>query len=243
MLRHVRGRLTYANVAATLALFIALGGTGYAAVAIPANSVGTSQLKNHAVTAQKVANHTLTGQQINLSKLGTVPSADTARTATNAKTATNAGTAANARALGGLAPASYYQAAGSAHNTLVTVNGGASESLGSIPGWGRVSATCDSTCSVPTLKYTNTTTTAQSVDYYTCGGTNDFGLVTVAPGAAVSGITVGNGDGYNGSSACDWGIYLWSTVTKTQAAMYGGATVQPSGAQKSAFSTELETYS
>jgi hypothetical protein len=40
----IRSRLTYANVLATVALFIALGGASYAAVALPTNSVGTRQL-------------------------------------------------------------------------------------------------------------------------------------------------------------------------------------------------------
>ena len=43
-----------AMVVATVALFIALGGAGYAAVSIPRNSVGTSQLKNFAVTPLKI---------------------------------------------------------------------------------------------------------------------------------------------------------------------------------------------
>ena len=43
-----------AMVVACLALAVALGGTGYAAVALPANSVGTKQLKNGAVVAAKV---------------------------------------------------------------------------------------------------------------------------------------------------------------------------------------------
>lgn len=38
------GRLTYANVVATVALFVALGGASYAAVAIPANSVNNRKL-------------------------------------------------------------------------------------------------------------------------------------------------------------------------------------------------------
>jgi len=45
-----------ANAIAYLALFVALGGTGYAAVSIPAGSVGTRQLRNGAVTAKKLAN-------------------------------------------------------------------------------------------------------------------------------------------------------------------------------------------
>src|SRR5438309_936501 len=39
---------------AWLALFVALGGTTYAAVSLPRNSVGTKQLKTHAVTYAKL---------------------------------------------------------------------------------------------------------------------------------------------------------------------------------------------
>jgi hypothetical protein len=47
-------RLTYANVMATLGVFLALGGVGYATVLLPAGSVGTKQLKHGAVTGDKV---------------------------------------------------------------------------------------------------------------------------------------------------------------------------------------------
>jgi hypothetical protein len=53
---------------ALLALFVALGGTSYAALKLPAGSVGTKQLKNRAVTGAKVkprslkAKHFATGQ-------------------------------------------------------------------------------------------------------------------------------------------------------------------------------------
>ena len=50
-----RARLTYANVTASLALFLALGGGAYAATQLPKNSVGTRQLKNGAVTKAKLA--------------------------------------------------------------------------------------------------------------------------------------------------------------------------------------------
>ncbi len=46
---------------AYLALFVALGGTSYAAFRLPKNSVGTKQLKNGAVTAAKVKKGTLKG--------------------------------------------------------------------------------------------------------------------------------------------------------------------------------------
>jgi hypothetical protein len=47
-------RLTYANVIATVALFVALGGGAYAATQLPKNSVGPGQLKKEAVTGAKV---------------------------------------------------------------------------------------------------------------------------------------------------------------------------------------------
>lgn len=58
-LSHLRSRLTYANVIAALALFIALGGTSYAALKWPKNSVGTPQLKNGSVTSAKIRNGSL----------------------------------------------------------------------------------------------------------------------------------------------------------------------------------------
>ena len=54
LMRRLRGRLTYANVTASLALFIALGGTGYAAVTLPRNSVGQAQMRNNAVGSKEL---------------------------------------------------------------------------------------------------------------------------------------------------------------------------------------------
>jgi Pentapeptide repeats (8 copies) len=53
-----------AMIVACIALFVALGGTSYAAIRLPANSVGTKQIKNSAVTGVKVKNATLTGAKI-----------------------------------------------------------------------------------------------------------------------------------------------------------------------------------
>jgi len=50
---------------ALIALFVALGGTGIAAVtAIPNNSVGTAQLRNDSVTRGKIAHQTITSALI-----------------------------------------------------------------------------------------------------------------------------------------------------------------------------------
>ncbi len=51
----IRRRVTYANVMATVAVFIALGGASYAATQLPKNSVGSAQLKSGAVTLPKLS--------------------------------------------------------------------------------------------------------------------------------------------------------------------------------------------
>jgi hypothetical protein len=55
----VRRRPSPALVVASFALAVALGGTSYAAVVLPAGSVGTKQLQNGAVVATKVKTHSL----------------------------------------------------------------------------------------------------------------------------------------------------------------------------------------
>lgn len=86
-------RLSYANVVSTLALFAALGGGAYAAVQLPAKSVGTRQLKNkavkrvkiakHAVTGQKIGPNAVTGPKVEESTLSRVPEAQHANKATD----------------------------------------------------------------------------------------------------------------------------------------------------------------
>src|SRR2546430_17594678 len=76
MFARFRPRLTFANVTSVLALFVALGGSGYAAVPINAK-----QLKNRSVVGRKLKKDTLTGTEIKESKLGKAPSANTATNA------------------------------------------------------------------------------------------------------------------------------------------------------------------
>ena len=49
VLEHIRR-----NVVGYIALFVALGGTGYAAATIPQGSVGSRQIKNHAIDPIKL---------------------------------------------------------------------------------------------------------------------------------------------------------------------------------------------
>lgn len=77
MLDTVRRRLTYANVMSTLAVFIALGGSSYAAIAINGRDI-----KNRSIPATKLRTNTLTGAQIRESTLGRVTRARIADNAT-----------------------------------------------------------------------------------------------------------------------------------------------------------------
>lgn len=109
----MRRHLTFSNVIACLALFIALGGISWAAATAPKNSVASKSIKKNAVTASKirsnsistrkirtggvlssdVKNDALTGVDINESTLGTVPSAGTAADQINVVQRVNASAA------------------------------------------------------------------------------------------------------------------------------------------------------
>jgi len=68
----IRANLTYANVMATIAVFIALGGSSYAAITITGRNV-----KNSSLTYKDLKKNTLGGTRIKESRLGTVPRAKT----------------------------------------------------------------------------------------------------------------------------------------------------------------------
>lgn len=60
----LRRKLTYPNVMATAAMFVALGGASYAATRLPANSVGSAQLQKDAVTMTKIRQNAVTGAKV-----------------------------------------------------------------------------------------------------------------------------------------------------------------------------------
>jgi len=70
----LRRRLTYANVVATLALFIALCGTSYAALQLTGRDIRDSSL-----TGRDLLRDSVGGRPIKESRLGTVPRAQDAR--------------------------------------------------------------------------------------------------------------------------------------------------------------------
>ena len=68
----MRRRPSAAIVISSVALFMSLGGVGYAAISIPNNSVGTAQLKNNAVSANKIKNEAVTYKKIRPGSVGLV---------------------------------------------------------------------------------------------------------------------------------------------------------------------------
>lgn len=78
-----------ALVISIVALFVALGGSAYAATKIgtkdiKANAITTGKIKKNAITTAKIKKDAVTGAKVNEGTLGTVPSATTATNATNA---------------------------------------------------------------------------------------------------------------------------------------------------------------
>jgi hypothetical protein len=69
----LRYRPTPSMVVAGLALLVALAGTGYATTAMPANSVGTQQLRNNSVISAKVRNGSLLRQDFRQGQLAAGP--------------------------------------------------------------------------------------------------------------------------------------------------------------------------
>ena len=89
-------RISPAIVISILALFVAIGGTSYAAVKINGKNI-----KKGTVAGKALKKNTITGKQVNEKKLGKVPTAKLADTATNATNAEGAKTAEDAEKLNG----------------------------------------------------------------------------------------------------------------------------------------------
>lgn len=132
-MNNLRRKLSYSNIVASMALFIALGGVSYAALNLPKGSVGTEQLKSQAVstakikdgaiTANKIRDGAVGGAKVDASTLGEVPTsvhasnADRAVFATRATSSGFAEEAGSATTLAG-APADSYGTALMSHTRI-----------------------------------------------------------------------------------------------------------------------------
>jgi hypothetical protein len=63
-MRWTRSHLSFANLVSLMALFVALGGTTYAAVTLPKNSVGSKQIKKRAVRAKHINTNAVSPRKI-----------------------------------------------------------------------------------------------------------------------------------------------------------------------------------
>ena len=70
MLTKLRQRLTYANVMSTLGVFIALGGSSYAAL-----TISGSDIRNRSIPAKKLKRNSITNREVRESRLSRVPRA------------------------------------------------------------------------------------------------------------------------------------------------------------------------
>ena len=63
-MKNVFGGSRYANVTATLAFIVALGGTSYAAGALPINSIGSAQIKPNGVASSDIASNAVNSAKV-----------------------------------------------------------------------------------------------------------------------------------------------------------------------------------
>lgn len=69
----MRSKLTFSNVVSCLALFVALGGTSYAAVKLAKNSVKAKHIAANAVSSPKIADGSLLGRDFRAGELPAGP--------------------------------------------------------------------------------------------------------------------------------------------------------------------------
>jgi hypothetical protein len=67
----VRKHLSFANVTSMIALFIALGGSAYAAAQLPSNSVGKAQIRSGAVGKSEASTGSVGRSEVRSSAIGT----------------------------------------------------------------------------------------------------------------------------------------------------------------------------
>jgi hypothetical protein len=70
VLTRLRSKLTYANVMATIAIFLVLTGVGFAVAKLPKKSVGPKQLKNGAVRSKKIHKDAVNASKIKAGAVG-----------------------------------------------------------------------------------------------------------------------------------------------------------------------------
>ncbi|HWF23953.1 MAG TPA: hypothetical protein VG275_00790 [Solirubrobacteraceae bacterium] len=170
------------------ALVVASSGTAIAAGLVS----GDKLIKKHSLSGNRLRNHTVTGTQVNLKKLGKVPSAKNADHATTATSATKATTATKATSATTATIATAAITAGSATNATNATNAVNAAALG-----GQAASAYETAVRTGLV----TATSGQTVALATFGAFTLKLKCTAGTGAAVSAeidatSTVANSDGY-----------------------------------------------
>jgi hypothetical protein len=171
--QRLRSHLTYANVMATLAVFLVLGGGAYAAFHLPRNSVrsknivngsvGSADLRDNGVRGKDVLTGTIRSSDVGNGSLlssdlkpGTLPSPDTpAQLLSKLTTVDGPGSGLDADTLGGVPYDQFLQGRGSEEDVAAGAVAGASiDTVQEIANVGKLTLTC-ATPAQPNVRYTN----------------------------------------------------------------------------------------
>lgn len=152
-MRALRRHLTYANVTATLCLFLLLGGgAAFAATQLPKGSVGARQLKSGAVSTAKIKDGAVRGAKVASETLGKVPSAQLADTAADALT------------LQGSPAKAFVQGNGSVLTARRDLQIGESSQMLALPGIGTLTSSCEAGLKKPAANFTFTNQSGGTID-------------------------------------------------------------------------------
>jgi hypothetical protein len=203
--------LSYANVTATLALVVALGGTGYAATRI-----GTSDIEDGAITSSKIANGAVVA-----SKIGEGAVNAKALAAKAVKPAAVDGAerfpikVKDATTINGLASSNFVRGSGGAG--VFSVKTATPETVVNVKGFGKLGVGCDKAQGF--ARFTNTSGEPIVVSIGSTGG--PVRSNTVSSGGAINGPTT------SGPQLQTWQIRLGDETKHTVATMWivfvGGA--------------------
>lgn len=203
----------YANVTATLALFIALGGTSWAVSTLPRNSVGTPQLRAGAVTGAKVRDGSLSAADFSTGTAGFG----------------RRGPRGPLGPTGGVGSPGAPGAVGARGPSDASVDTGSSRKLSA---QANVAITVNTLDALPAGSYM-LTANAQAVDFANAGEIVTCRILANGQVVASTEIVVGNGSGSTRSGV----LSSIATVTKaapfvaTQECFEDNALAQPAGVQ------------
>jgi hypothetical protein len=171
--------VSYANVTATLALVVALGGTSYAAL-----HISTADIENGAVTSSKLANKAVVAAKVGNAAVTAVALAPKAVTPAAVNGANRFPIKVNdAKTLNGVASSDYVHGSGAAG--VYSVTSASPKTVISVPPFGKLGIGCEKGQGF--ARFTNTS--GQPIVVAIDSSSASFRSATVSSGAAINGPT------------------------------------------------------